>query len=163
MLRKIFGHYVTFIVWHAYVGGGVAFLMAAITQGVHWQSWIMPVPAFWTVFAIGCLVGWFHHDKSKEIKKILPILILFLFCAGIQANPVYTVINQDECLDGSINLMVIYNDKVHEKETVIVRLSAADALDNNKVSAAVDARISEWKKARIKNPKPVETPRIITR
>jgi hypothetical protein len=68
MLRKIFGHYISFIIWHAYVGGGVGFLIAALTNNVGWQEFCRPVPTFWVLFVIGCFIGWFHHDKSSEVK-----------------------------------------------------------------------------------------------
>jgi hypothetical protein len=67
ILRNIFGNYIAFILWHAYLGGVGTFVMCAVTNSVNWQHIVKPIPGFWIVFIIGCLIGWFHHDKSKEI------------------------------------------------------------------------------------------------
>ena len=66
MFKILFGSKVAFVLWHAYVGGAISFVGCALLNNVHWVDFIRPIPAFWTVFFIGCLVGWFHHPENWE-------------------------------------------------------------------------------------------------
>lgn len=64
-MKFLFGNRFVFVVWHAFIGGLLAFWTAHISNCMKWISWPDAPTAFFIVLVVGGLIGWYHHPNSK--------------------------------------------------------------------------------------------------